>query len=244
MFFDYPRYLWHTRRLSVATTNLGDAPISITSIAVRADHFTELAPEAKRTVIAPGQRVDVQVDFGELTSCSPSGDERAAVEVEMRHGDATPVSYLIELDDAPLDEIRDRECGQQRVETAAAIRFADDRTIDGSTMRTSIEVVRRDGTPTIEISSLRGSVIFALVPDDDSEPLAVLSAEIRRAAIPIVIEVSRCDPHVVSQSSRTFDLAAYVSVDGAAAHRHQLDVDRRLQGELQSMIDHCAASDT
>ena len=241
MFFDYPRYLWHLRRLSVATTNLGDEPISIRSIAVRTDHFEPLPAESKRTVIAPGQRIDVQVDFGELTTCDPSTRSDAAVLIEIARGDADPVQYLATLDPAPLDEIRDRECAQRRVTDAATIGFSAEREIDGSTMSTTIDVVRNAGTPTIELTSLSGSVIFALTPVDETEPIARLDADDPAASIPILVEVTRCDPHVVSQSSRTFDLAVYVSIDGADTHRQQLEVGPALQAELQSMIDHCAA---
>ncbi|WP_133867891.1 hypothetical protein [Ilumatobacter fluminis] len=241
MFFDYPRYLWHVRRLSVATTNLGDEPITISSIAVRADHFEPLAAESKRTVIAPGQRVDVQVDFGALVACSSSDDLAAAVAVTFTKGDGPPVEHLVRLDPAPLDEIRDRECAEQRVEDAASIAVSAQRSIDGPTMETSIEIVRRRGVPVIEVSSLSGSVILALVPVADSEPLLRIDPDRTRADLPIRIEVTRCDPHVVSQSSRTFDLAVFVSVDDAEAHRYQLEIDPRLQSDLQSLIDACQA---
>ncbi|MEQ8436284.1 MAG: hypothetical protein RIB65_02255 [Ilumatobacter fluminis] len=241
MYFDYPRYLWHVRRLSVATTNLGDEPITISSIAVRADHFEPLAAESKRTVIAPGQRVDVQVDFGALVACSSSDDLAAAVAVTFTKGDGPPVAHLVRLDPAPLDEIRDRECAEQRVEDAASIAVSAQRSIDGPMMETSIEIVRRRGVPVIEVSSLSGSVILALVPVADSEPLLRIDPDRTSADLPIRIEVTRCDPHVVSQSSRTFDLAVFVSVENAETHRYQLEIDPRLQSDLQSLIDACQA---
>ncbi len=244
MFFDYPRYLWHIRRLSVATTNLGDEPITISSIALRADHFESLPAEPKRTVIAPGQRVDVQVDFGPLTTCSPSEEVTGAVAVTLARGDGPPVDHLIVLDPRQLDEIRDRECMQQRVGAVASIAFSAQRSIDGMVMETSIEVVRNAGTPVIEITSLSSSVILALVPVVDDEPLLRVGPDVNRASVPIRLEVSRCDPHVVSQSSRTFDLAAYVSIDGGESHRHLLEIDREMQSDLQSMIDACTAFTT
>ena len=238
MFFDYPRYLWHIRRLSVATTNLGDEPITISSIALRADHFESLPAEPKRTVIAPDQRVDVQVDFGPLTTCSPSEEVTGAVAVTLARGDGPPVDHLIVLDPRQLDEIRDRECMQQRVAGVASIGFSAQRSIDGMVMETSIEVVRNTGTPVIEITSLSSSVILALVP------VLRVGPDVNRASVPIRLEVSRCDPHVVSQSSRTFDLAAYVSIDGGESHRHLLEIDREMQSDLQSMIDACTAFTT
>ncbi|MEZ5342059.1 MAG: hypothetical protein R2706_11605 [Acidimicrobiales bacterium] len=64
MFADYPRYLWHKRRLAIATTNNGDQPLTISRIVLRAEHFEPLDPEEKSTVIQPGTGTDVQVDFG------------------------------------------------------------------------------------------------------------------------------------------------------------------------------------
>jgi len=76
VFADYPRYLWHKRRLAIATTNSGTQPITIAQIVLRSDHFEPLEPEPKNTVIQPGSRIDVQVDFGELTTCDDTSHAR------------------------------------------------------------------------------------------------------------------------------------------------------------------------
>jgi hypothetical protein len=241
-FADYPRYLWHTRRLSIATTNLRSEPIEVTSIALRADHFEPLAAEAKTTTIPAGARVDVQVDFGELVDCEPVSPLTAHVAMDIGLGAGAPDPFLIEIDPAPLDEIRDRECAQRRVDENVTVAFSDDRTVAGSTMATSIEIDRNRGTEPVRIDSVKGSVIIAMRPDLDTDPLAILDADSRHASIPLELFVTRCEPHAVSQSTLTFVLNAFITVgDAPDPHKFALPIDPQLRAELQGMIDHCSA---
>lgn len=241
-FADYPRYLWHTRRLSIATTNQRSEPIEVTSIALRADHFEPLAAEAKTTTVPAGARVDVQVDFGELIDCEPVSALTAHVAMDIGLGSGAPVPFLIEIDPAPLDEIRDRECARRRVDENVTVGFSDDRAVAGSTMATSIEIDRNRGIEPVRIDSVQGSVIIALRPGQDTDPLAVLDADSRHASIPLELIVTRCEPHAVSQSTLTFVLNAFITVgDASEPHKFALPIDPQLRDELQGMIDHCSA---
>lgn len=238
-FADYSRYLWHRRRLVIATTNNGDEPVEVTSIALRTGYFDWLEREAKSTVIAPGARVDVQVDFGELVSCDDDPVGPVAVELALIEGSGKPATYVATVDPEPLDAIRDRECARRRVTDAADIAFGDDRTVDGDTMHTTIEVRRLDGGVPIRVDSLEGSVIIALEPVDDTEPVAVIEHD--STTIPVELFIARCEPHAVSQSTLTWVLSAFVSAGVAEPHKLSLELPEPMRAQLQAMIDECVA---
>ncbi|MGB0112555.1 MAG: hypothetical protein WBP59_05000 [Ilumatobacteraceae bacterium] len=247
---DYSRYLWHTRRLVVQTTNHGDTPVEVTHVALRTGHFTPLDAEAKSTTIAPGARVDVQVDFGEVISCTdePVGSTEVLVELGAPSLDR-PTSFLAELDPRPLDDIRNRECARRQVTDAASIAFGPTTIVDTddptapspTTMQTTLEIDRRAGTDPVVITSVQGSVIIALHAPDSGEPVARLGADDQHVSTPVELFIARCEPHAVSQSTLTWVLSAFVSVDGATPHKLPIDIDAAMHAELQAMIDDCIA---
>lgn len=241
VFADYPRYLWHARRLVIATTNEGDEPIEVTRIALRTGHFDWLPAESKSTVIAPGQRIDVQVDFGELVSCDDDPVGPTAVELSLASGDGPASRQIVDVDPAPLDAIRARECARRRVTDVVVVEFGADRSISGDRMRTSIEVDRRAGTNPIRVESLEGSVIIALRPLDDDTPLAELDENGNHASIPVELFIARCEPHAVSQSTLTWVISAFVTVADAQPHKLALDLPDTMRVELQEMIATCIA---
>ena len=247
MFFDYPRYLWHLRRLNVATTNIGTEPLHVLSITLRTDHFEDLPTETKTTTIQPGARIDIQADFGEIADCDPDITRDAAVVVELRHESALETTARsITVDAAPLDEIHDRECALRRIEEAMSINFSDESDIDGAQMSTSIEVERLDSDERIVVSSVRGSVILRLEPAELTEPRAVLEQGEAAITIPLDVEVTRCGDHTVSQSTRTFELLAFIGTDDEKPIRFPIPINDEQQTKLQSLINSCRglASDT
>jgi hypothetical protein len=242
LFADYPRYLWHKRRLSVATTNDRDLPIQVSVIALRTDHFLDLEPEPKSTTIAPGARVDIQTDFGELRSCDdePGREPMVLMRIATEPGGTTD-DYLIPIDPAPLDDIRRIECAARRVDDAATIGFSDERSIDGLVMTTGIDVARLDGDEPVGISSIQGSVIITMKPiAAAAEPLLTLAPGASSGTVPIELEITRCDPHAVGQSTLTFVLSAFVTIGDAAPHKLTLDLDADMRAELQAMITECS----
>lgn len=246
-FADYSRYLWHTRRLVIATTNHGTEPIEVSAIALRTGHFESLPAESKRSVIAPGARVDLQVDFGELVSCDHDPVRPANVEITFASGSGPPTAAVATVDPEPLDAIRRRECAQRRVTEAADIGFGPafevvDSAAHSLTLETTVDIERRTATDEIRIDSLRGSVIIALAPTTDAEPVAVISTGTDQRSIPVQLFVARCEPHAVSQSTRTWVLSAFVSVAGAPTHQLTLAVPDEMHTALQSMIDECVAT--
>lgn len=240
-FADYSRYLWHRRRLVIATTNNSEVPIEISRIALRTGYFEPLAPEPKSTTIGPMARVDVQVDFGEISTCEHGPMGATDVEIGMGVGDGEPATYLVPIDPAPFDEIRDRECARRAVTDAASIEFSTERSIDAGVMSTAIVIERLGGSSSVRIDSLKGSVIIALQSLIDDRPLAVLKTDAAIERLPVKLFVARCEPHAVGQSTLSYELVAFVALGGSDAIRLPIEVDDQLRADLQAMIRECIA---
>ncbi len=241
LFADYPRYLWHKRRLAIATTNTGIAPIEVTLVGLVADHFDVLDPEAKTAVIPPGSRTDLQVDFGELVGCDDASALGATVEIEVARPPGGPAQHaVVAIDPAPLDVIRDQECAQLAVTDAVDIGFSDDRTVDGDVLATELALDRMAGDEVVTATSLRGTELIALrQAPATTDPVTVLDPGVASARVPVEFEVTRCDPHAVGQSTRTYDFKLWVAVGDREPQLMILAPDPELKSRLQGLIARC-----
>ncbi|MGI8822816.1 MAG: hypothetical protein ACR2JP_05880 [Acidimicrobiia bacterium] len=241
LFADYPRYLQHKRRLAIATTNNGATEIEVTLIGLAADHFARLEPEAKTATIGPGTRTDLQVDFGEVVDCDATGPLTALVEIELVVGpDPAPRRFVIPIDPAPLDVIRHTECSQQVVRDAVDIGFDQDWVVDGTVLAARLVLGRNTGDEVVTVSSVRGTEIIGLHPVPPSlDPVAVIEPGTPGLAVPVELEVIRCDPHAVGQSTKTYEFKLWVAVGDREAQLMTIDPDGRLKAALQELITRC-----
>ena len=132
------------------------------------------------------------------------------------------------------------------MEEAAHIALGPQHTIDdmasSPTMHATLDVRRRAGNDPITIESLQGSVIIALQPKSDTEPVATLASDATVLTIPVELFIARCEPHAISQSTLTWVLSAFVSIGDAEPHKLTLEVDDGMHADLQVMIDDCIAT--
>ena len=241
LFADYPRYLWHKRRLAIATTNAGTDPIEVRLVGLVADHFDVLDPEAKTAVIPAGSRTDLQVDFGELIDCGGSTALSAAVEIAVARPPGSPPRHaVVPIDPAPLDAIRDEECAQLAVTDAVDIGFAEEWTVDGGVLATKLAIDRRAGDEVVTASSLRGTELISLrQAPETTDPVAVLDPGEPSVRVPVEFQVIRCDPHAVGQSTRTYDFKVWVAVGDREAQLMIIAPDPELKSRLQELITRC-----
>jgi hypothetical protein len=241
LFADYPRYLWHKRRLAIATTNAGAEPIEVRLVGLVADHFAVLAPEVKSALIPPGSRTDLQVDFGELVDCGGATALSAAVEIEVARPPGSPAQHaVVPIDPAPLDTIRDEECAQLVVTDAVDIRFAEESAVEGGVLATELIIDRRAGDEVVTASSLRGTELIGLQQaPQTTDPVAVLDPGEASVRVPVEFQVIRCDPHAVGQSTRTYDFKLWVAVGDREAQLMILAPNPELKSRLQQLIARC-----
>jgi len=228
------------RRIQVAVTNSGDAPIEITSVALEAPGYASLPPTPKHAEIAPAARVDLPVVLGEAR-CAEGTDQSAGqavvlARVRAEDGAERDVEVALSSPDEVLDRLLTRECDQLTLARALSVTFGPTWTpaeLDGQrTLHGSLAVQRLDSAEPLTVSGTQGNVIFSMKPlAETRSPLLVLAPGQSRADIPIEITASRCDPHALADSKRTFffplwaavgdgeELATFITVDDAARAR-------------------------
>lgn len=230
-----------TRTVNAELTNTSDAPVTVASIALESSQFAALPPADKGSEFAPGQTIDLAIEYGEPT-CD---------------GDLKQASYTAALDDGStvelsidsagmdwLDRLYTKECALRAITDIASIeygpRFVPD-VVDGRQVLTGELVLRRptdsDDTQPLTVRSTGGSVLVRVEANPPSALPAELEPGVEELRIPILFGAFRCDQHARSQSSQTFLLSAFVKAPGLPQQRVILVPSKHVQGQIFAMID-------
>lgn len=236
VFVEFPRYLHAARRLEVAFDNQSDSELTVTELVLRSPLFEPVAPDPRQTIVEVGRRRDLQIGLGAALCPAPSGPSEVEVTAEIggqrQHG-------LVAIDPAPLDRISADECGRQFVLEQVGIGYAGVPAVVDGVVETSIELRRLAGDEPITATAVRGSVLLELRPATAADPLAALPGDVDQASFPVRIRVSRCDPHAVIESKKTFELSIWVSIGDREPQRIVVTPEGELRAVLEGLIQDC-----
>jgi hypothetical protein len=229
------------RRLDVVTTNNGAEQIVITEITLRAEHFTELPPEAKTSRILPGLSVAVKTDFGEVVDCAAPGPLSASVALTMLIGESqTEQSFIIPVEPEPLDVIRANDCNTQLVADAVDISFGEEWAMEDGSVVAELIVARDQSIEPITVASVRGMILYGLEtltpPDDVVGAIAPQEYELR---IPVRLTLARCDVHAVSQAPDGYSFRVWVGIGDGEPILTTVKPDGRLHEQLEAIVLDC-----
>jgi len=233
------------RRVQVAVTNRSPAPIEVLSVALEAPGYTAMPPTPKDAELAPAARVNLPVVLGEARcaqdSAQSAGQPVVLARVRGQDGSEHEVEVTLPSPDETLDRLLTRECNQLALARAMSVTFDPTWTpaeVDGHrTLHGSLAVQRMDSAEPLTITGTAGSVIFTLLPRDATRsPLLVLAPGEPRGDIPIEITVSRCDPHGLADSSRTFFLPLWAVVGDGDEVATTITVDDAARARLMELI--------
>lgn len=237
----YPRDLLDRGRVNVRITRDDDDEFVIFDKQLIADHFTPAPIEQRRTVVPPdGQVVALQTLLGEVTDCESSEPISAVLAVTYRYGDdpdrrTTSIPFT---DASTLDQIRSQRCTVMSVLADNAIELRDP-VVDGESMSVDLVVTRRRGTERLGFDSIKGTVLFgAATAIESGTPERTLAPDETSETIPLVVDVNRCDPHAVAETTRKFGIDVYVSVGDLDAQRVEVPIDD-IVDDLESMLERC-----
>jgi hypothetical protein len=143
-----------------------------------------------------------------------------------------------------LRRLRDKACARLALDAVASVtlRLASHTTAaNGTEVLPARVLVRRnaDGTGTVTVDDLGGSVLFAVVARAGRRALpARLGANEKELSVPVLIEsAGRCDAHSRSQSSQTFLFSVYAHQGTAATQRLVQVPSAGEQQRLLAMLD-------
>lgn len=241
---EYPRYLQTHRRLEVTVVNDGTTPVTVMRLTLRAPQFPSTQPVSKDDVIDPGRRVDLQTDFG-VADCSVDPDAAAVADLRLRPGAGPPMDVTVDLPTATLADIHTDECGRRAVETAVELTVGSQWQRSDEGIAGEFVLRRRPGasSSTITVSNVGGSVIFIAraLPDDRVLPVRLAPGD-DETRLPVEIVASRCDPHAVAESKKTYLFPLWIEVGAAPAQYVTVDAEPTLRPALDELIDECMAS--
>jgi hypothetical protein len=179
-------------------------------------------------------KVDVRL-LGPVCEEAPTDRPR----VELRFSDdRTTSTPLDDLGAQALRQIWEWQCERQRLLEAVDIRLAGWQRVpqDGEpALRGSIAVRRGTSDARVVLVETRGSVLldFERVGDDD----VLMEPGQQGGRLPFLIASNgRCDPHSVGQSTQTYTLRLWVSLDGRPPQSLVIHPSARIRRQMDALI--------
>lgn len=198
---DQSRDLENRHLLAVRVTNDGAEPLDVVRLQLRSDAWSSVRPTVREERLAPGQRLAFPVAYG-VADCAVEEPTRLVVGYR-RDGSLHEVDVPVPASDPLLPRLHRRECDLAALARTASVELG------GFVRRGDVAVgelvVRRERDGDVRVVAVDGSVILTA---RTATPLpAELADELR---LPVEVEPSRCDPHALAESKRTYVFAIAV----------------------------------
>jgi hypothetical protein len=223
-------------RLQVRVTATGEQPFTVTSVAIDSPAFTPLPAAAVTAGFTPGRTIDLPTRFGPAV-CPPGGGGAAALLTVLRP-DGAVEEVRVPLTGRVLAEISDAACAVAgvldvvRVEAAGLVLAGD--AVEGDLV---LARTGEDDRP-LALTGPAGSVVFDLSTDGGEQELAAGEAQL---AVPLMVRVATCEPHVLAETKQPFAFPLRVSLDGADPVPVPLPLDDAQRDLLWQLVDRTCA---
>lgn len=236
-----PRYLSDRRMIEIVLRNEAVEALRIEGLRLDAGFLSPMDTTVRSVEVPPGRRVDVPVPYGEATCGSDGADAAVVLDVV---GVPSPVRVPVTSHDV-VQRLRHAECRRVEVAQAAFVGFGNRwvavGTPGGGAVEGTLKVRRKSSDQRIIVAAVEGNVIFTVVELRRSPgPLLVLESGQLEASTPIRVRATRCEPHALAESKKTFRFPAWVALGGEAAQYLELEVTGRGRQLLQDNLDECS----
>ena len=190
--------------LQVALTNDGGEPVEVVRLQLRSPAYSGVAPTVREDVLAPGRRLAFPIAYG-AADCRRSGPATVVVG-HRRDGVLRETELDVPADDPLLGRLHDRECRLVALGRTAGLSFTGWSRVGGAA-RAELVLTRRRGPEPVAVTAVDGSVIFTLRATGPL-PLALSGPQVR---VPVEATPTRCDPHALAESKRTYEFSLAVA---------------------------------
>jgi hypothetical protein len=217
-------------QVQTRVTNTGDAPFTVTSVALDSPGFAPLPPRAETATYQPKQVIDLPTPFGEAI-CGTAA-QPAAARLTVVRPDGTTEDVRVPLSADVLDLIHEQTCAAEAVLAVADIEVEglhDDG--DGSTG--TLTLTRRSGSQEVTVTRLGRSVVLA--PTVADLPLR-LAGGAPSAASAISFTPASCDAHVLAETKKPYVFVLGVRVGGGDEVSLDLPLDQGDKDALAAMV--------
>jgi hypothetical protein len=214
------------KRFEVAVTNRSREQVTIESIDLRVPGYGGAGVQEKDEPLPAGQVVNLPTPYGEV-SCGEDGTAsvgRPRVVVRV-HTASQPASRRVVLRPRDPDRLLPRvaagACQSRRLLREVQLSFDPTWRLVGSGrdryLRGTLEARLGIDEPR-EVTQLRGTVIFDLLPDPPglaaSPPLARVTPEQPTASIPVRVARARCTGHARGETKKPYEFLVWLAPPG------------------------------
>ena len=216
-------------QVQVRLTDTGDAPFTVTSVALRSPGFVPEPPTAVTAAYAPGRVIDLPVPFGDPVCDAAPVPTVADLSLSRPDGAVEQLEVPAEAD--VLELIHSEECAVLAVTAVVGIEVRDLHQ-DGDAATGSLVLTRRTGSEPVRATRLSRSVLI--------EPSAELPLELdgdeESASAPVSFTPASCDPHVLSETKKPYVFPLAVTVGDDDEVPVDLPLDQAARDELAALV--------
>ena len=214
------------KRFEVAVTNRSHEQVTIESINLRVPGYGGAGVQVKDEPLPAGQLVNLPTPYGEV-SCSADGTAsvgrpRVVVRVHTASDPTSRREVLRPRDpDGLLPRVAAGTCLSQRLLREVELSFGPDWRLVGSGrdryLRGTLDARLTIDQPR-DVTQLRGTVIFDLLPDPPERaatpPIAHLTPQQPAASIPVRLTRARCTGHARGEVKKPYEFLVWLAPPG------------------------------
>ena len=232
----FPRTLQAERLVEVRVLTVRDADAVVTSARLESPLFADSPVRDGVVRLFPDWTNRVRVPLGTAVCPAPAGDTSVVLTLTV---DGREVTETLRGDDSVLRTINASECAQRAVLDVATPSFGPVTSQDDSRLETTIVLTRGDADrdQPVTLTSMTGNIVFIVTLSGARE----LAPGADALAVPAVVTVGRCDPHVFAESKKTFVFPVMLAVGGADPAYVEIQPDATARSALQQLFEDCAA---
>lgn len=218
-------------QVQVRITDTGNAPFTVTGVALDSPGFAPLPATAVTAAYAPGRTIDLPTPFGDpVCDAAPLP---AAAAVTLRRADGAVEQVRLPLAADVLALIHDQECAvlavQEVVEISVTGLRAEPEAVTGSLTLT------RHGGHEEPVTAVRLSRSVLLDATAGDLPLELPGDE-RTASTPVSFRAATCDPHVLSETKKPYVFPLAVTVADGDEVPVDLPLDQAAKDLLAALV--------
>lgn len=231
----------HQIRLGLA--NGGAEPVAVATIQLASPRFAPVAPNRRDSVLAPGQDVSMPLDYGAAACTDDEGVATTSSALVVVDGQAVQLP-LDERSNAALTDLQSDECEAAMVAHVVEVRFDEDweQTAPGVAQGHVVLTQQAEGSAAA-LHELRGTVIFTVDTAGEDDPLLAVADGSQRARRPVTVTASRCDPHALIESKKTFVFTAMLALDGGEERPVAFQPEGQSRQVLDALLGSCLPGD-
>jgi hypothetical protein len=231
-------------RVEVGVTNEGSDQVAVTRLRLRIDGFTGGGWVAKDSPIPAGQVVNLPVPYGAARCPAAGAPVVGRIRVDMRlaatYEAPARVVHLAATASRPLvTRILTALCTAERLRAEVALSFGptwrSEGHGDGLRLHTTIEARLAPSAGALDLSQLRGNVLYNLNPLASTQPLASLDAAHPTASLPVVLSLARCSGHAKGEIKKPYLFLVWLGPPGTDGQAVELPVNTADKTRLRAI---------